>query len=144
MNRQSISSRWRPKAVGAAAALLSLATVAAAGPAKSGDPGELFDLVVMGASCRQVGSTGTAFWCDYSIGDKLKLIVRQESTGVSNIGFKHSDMQDDLYAVMYDGCVAVVPGAGHPRNYDSRYVAYISPVNGRVYKELGDCKSAGK
>ena len=136
----------RQQSVGSSALIgglaLVLSTVVGAQSVTRGDPDELFNVVVRGASCRQEGSTGTAFWCDYAIGPKLRLVVREESTGKSNIAFRHSDMQDDLYAVMYDGCVAVVPGAAHPSNYDQRYVAYISPANGRVYKELADCKAA--
>lgn len=73
----------------------------------------------------------------------MKLSVREKSTGVSNIAFKHSDMDDNLSAVMYGGCVAIVPGAARPANYGKEYVvAYISPAKGKACRHLLGCKAA--
>jgi|LNAP01.1.fsa_nt_gb hypothetical protein len=101
---------------------------------------DLFRLVVSGSTCRQLPH-GNRTLCEYKVG-KLEFALRNEENGIYNIAFRHSDQQDDFYAVHYGGCVAVVPGLGHPRNYEAEYVAYVAPQNGRVYRDLTQCKAA--
>ena len=53
-----------------------------------------------------------------------------------------NDINEDFYAVYYFGCIVVVPGHAHPRNYDLDYGVYVSPKNGRVYRTRQECQTA--
>ena len=96
-------------------------------------------MVVAGGTCKQ---NPDGYRCEYRVGKKLDFMVRDEGNAVYNISFRHSDIEDDFYAVMYDGCIVVTPGVGHPMNFGRDYGAYIAPVNGRVYRTLEQCKAA--
>lgn len=120
---------------------LALLTVATVGNAQRASPEALFRLVVEGATCRQ---DSEGYRCEYVVGKSLKFLVRDEGNKVYNISFRHSDIADDFYAVMYDGCVVVTPGTGHPMNFGRDYGVYIAPVNGMAYRTLEQCKAAGR
>lgn len=101
---------------------------------------DLFRLVVSGSNCRQLPHANRSL-CEYKVG-KLEFALRDEENGIYNIAFRHSYQQDDFYAVHYGGCVAIVPGAGHRGDYEAEYAAYVAPQNGRVYRDLTQCRAA--
>lgn len=117
---------------------------ALSGVISSGSPDELYDLVARSGSCRTYADNEALWRCEYKVGDKLAFSISAEPVGVRNIAFSHSDIRDDLYAVFYDGCIAVVPAAAHPGKYTREYVAYVSPANGRAYRGLAACKDASR
>ena len=45
-----------------------------------------------------------------------------------------------FYVVLYFGCVAVVPGEAHPRNYGRDYAVFISPKTGGLYRTSNECR----
>jgi hypothetical protein len=120
------------------AALLAVASSAGAQSLQD----KLFERVVTGADCKQTINNGLI--CEYNIGKILSFSIKDAGGSDTVIGFNTSNINAELYAVYYMGCVVVVPGAAHPRNYDRDYGVYISPMNGRVYRTKQECQSARK
>ena len=58
------------------------------------------------------------------------------------VAFQLSDINKELYAVMYFGCVAIVPGNAHAQNYGKEYGVFISPNTGLVYLSIAECKKS--
>ena len=101
---------------------------------------QLFARVVAGAKCTQTANSSLI--CEYSIGDKLSFGIKDAGGTDTVVGFHHSNINEEFYAVYYFGCIVVVPGHAHARNYDKEYGAYVSPQNGRVYRTRAECQSA--
>src|SRR5688572_23893655 len=76
---------------------------------------QLLNRVLAGMKCEESMNNGRI--CDYSVG-KLVLSIKDVGGTDTVIGIRHSDIEDELYAVIYFGCVAIVPGKTHPRTYD--------------------------
>jgi hypothetical protein len=100
---------------------------------------ELFEKVLGGARCQQTKNNGVM--CEYKI-DDLAISIKDAGGTDTVVGFQHSNISSKYYAVWYFGCIVVVPGNGHVRNYDRDYGVYISPINGRVYRTKTECKAA--
>ena len=101
---------------------------------------KLFARVVAGADCKQTVNNGLI--CEYRIGNKLSFSIKDAGGTDTVVGFHYSNINDELYAVYYFGCIVVVPGYAHPKNYDRDYGIYVSPKNGRVYRTRQECQSA--
>jgi hypothetical protein len=100
----------------------------------------LFQRVASSANCQQTVKNGLV--CEYNIGHTLSVSIKDVGGGDTVVGFGYSNMNEELYAVLYLGCILVVPGSAHPPGYDRNYGVYISPKNGRVYKTRAECLSA--
>lgn len=121
-------------------AALFLITVSSATPATAqAQLDNLFELVVAGAECKQ--SLNNGLMCDYRVGKKLRFAIKDAGGSDELIGFRHSDINDDFYAVMYFGCIVVVPGLA-TKNYGKDDNVYVSPKNGRVYRKKEECQIA--
>jgi hypothetical protein len=101
---------------------------------------QLLNRVLAGTKCEETINNGRI--CDYLVG-KLVFSIKDVGGTDTVIGFRHSDIQDELYAVMYFGCVAVVPGKAHPRNYNLAFGVHVSPITGNVYATSEACRAAG-
>ena len=101
---------------------------------------QLFAKVVAGADCKQTINNG--LMCEYKIGDQLRFSIKDAGGTDTVVGFHLSNINNEFYAVLYFGCIVVVPGHAHPRNYNKDYGVYVSPKNGRVYKTKVECQSA--
>lgn len=100
----------------------------------------LFAKVQAGASCNQTSSNGLV--CEYKVGDRLSFSIKDAGGTDTVVGFNQSSVNEEFYAVLYFGCVVVVPGHAHPRNYDREYGVHVSPKNGRVYRTRQECQAA--
>jgi hypothetical protein len=100
---------------------------------------QLLNRVLAGIKCEKSINNGRI--CDYSVG-KLVLSIKDVGGTDTVIGIRHSDIEDELYAVIYFGCVAIVPGKAHPRTYDKTYGVHVSPVTGNVYATSEACRAA--
>jgi hypothetical protein len=100
---------------------------------------QLLNRVLAGMKCQETTNNGRI--CDYSVG-KLVFSIKDIGGTDTVIGFRHSDIEDELYAVMYFGCVAVVPGKAHPRDYNLDFGVHVSPVTGNVYATSEACREA--
>ena len=101
----------------------------------------LFSKVLAGASCQQIMNNGIR--CEYKVGQKLKFSIKDAGGSDPVIAFHHSDSEDDFYAVMYFGCIVVVPGDASKEKYDGGGI-YIAPKNGLAFRTLNECQSANK
>jgi hypothetical protein len=101
---------------------------------------DLFLRVISGADCEQTMNNGLI--CDYTIGNVLSFSIKDAGGTDTVVGFRYSNINEELYAVYYFDCIVVVPGKAHPRNYDRDYAVYVSPKNGRVYRTRQECQSA--
>jgi len=96
--------------------------------------------VVAGADCKQTVNNGLV--CSYKIGKVLSFSIKDAGGTDAVVGFHYSNIDEELYAVLYFGCIVVVPGKAHPRNYGPDYGVYVSPANGRVYRTRRECELA--
>jgi hypothetical protein len=118
---------------------LALAASAHADPAADAQQLQLLNRVLAGMKCRETSNNGRI--CDYTVG-KLSLSIKDVGGIDTVVGLRHSDIEDELYAVLYFGCIAVVPGKAQPRNHNPDYGVHISPVTGNVYSTNGACRAA--
>ena len=102
---------------------------------------QLLNRVLAGMKCEETLNNGRI--CDYTVG-KLVFSIKDIGGADTVIGFRHSDIEDELYAVMYRGCVAVVPGNAHGPKYNLDYGVHVSPATGNVYATSQACRAAGE
>jgi hypothetical protein len=100
---------------------------------------DLFAKVVAAAKCEQTVNNGLL--CEYKISDDLWVSIKDAGGSDTVVGFQKSNIDSRLYAVMYFGCIAVVPGKSHPLGYGKEYGVFISPSNGRVYRTVAECRA---
>ena len=100
---------------------------------------ELFRSVLAGADCKQTLNNGLI--CEYKVGQRLRFSIKDAGGGDQVIAFRHSNWDDDYYAVMYFGCIVVVPGTAIKEKYGGDGV-YIAPKNGRVFRTRHECQTA--
>lgn len=99
---------------------------------------KMFELVVAGAECKQDVNNGLI--CNYRVGQNLKFSVKDAGGSDQVITFRHSDINDDYAAVMYFGCIVVIPGFA-TKNHGKDDNIYVSPKNGRVYRTKQECQA---
>ena len=99
----------------------------------------LLQRALKATTCEQVPNNGR--YCKYEFGSTLSIGIKDVGGTDTVIGFHNSNIKNELYAVLYFGCVAVVPGEAHPRNYERDYGVHISPKTGLVYKTSRECRS---
>ena len=100
---------------------------------------KMFELVVAGAECKQ--DLNNWLNCNYKVGQNLKFSIKDAGGSDQVISFNHSDINDDYAAVMYFGCIVVIPGHA-TKNHGKDDNVYVSPKNGRVYQTRQECQSA--
>lgn len=100
----------------------------------------LYQRAMKGTSCEQVPNNGR--YCKYEFGKVLAIGIKDVGGTDTVVGFHNSSIKNELYAVLYFGCIAVVPGEAHPRNYDKEYGVLISPKTGLVYKTSAECRAS--
>jgi hypothetical protein len=100
----------------------------------------LFQRAVKATKCDQTQNNGK--YCTYSFGSALTIVIKDVGGTDTVVGFHNSNIKNELYAVLYFGCIAVVPGEGHPRNYDKEYGIHISPKTGLLYRTSAECRAS--
>ena len=100
----------------------------------------LFQRALKATSCEQVPNNGR--YCKYDFGPVLTISIKDVGGTDTVVGFNNSNIKSEFYAVLYFGCVVVVPGGAHPRNYDKDYGVHISPKTGLVYKTSTECRAS--
>ena len=116
---------------------ISVSDPTSAQPAKE----KLFTNVLAGTDCKQTLNNGLV--CEYKVGQSLKFSIKDAGGSDQVIAFRHSNWDDDYYAVMYFGCIVVVPGTASKEKYDGDGV-YIAPKNGRVFRTRQECSAASR
>ncbi|MCE3605423.1 hypothetical protein LXA47_17700 [Massilia sp. P8910] len=121
--------------------LLSFALMLAAFPAQAESRADrLFKRAVAATTCEQVPNNGRR--CNYRFGDILEFSVKDVGGTDTVISFTMSNSGHELYAVIYFGCVAVVPGSASRDAPDLSHNVFVSPVTGKVYKTASQCRAA--
>jgi hypothetical protein len=103
---------------------------------------QLFQRALQGTKCEQIPNNGR--YCTYKFGTTLEIGIKDVGGTDTVVGFHNSNIKNELYAVLYFGCIVVVPGEAHPRNYNLEYGVFISPVTGLVYQTSNECRSTLK
>lgn len=99
----------------------------------------LYQRALKAMSCEQIPNNGR--YCKYEFGKTLSLGIKDVGGNDTVVGFHNSNIKNELYAVLYFGCISVIPGDAHPRNYDKQYGVHISPKTGMVYKSSAECRA---
>lgn len=102
----------------------------------------LFQRILKGTKCEQFTNNGR--YCTYQLGDTLSLSIKDVGGTDTVVGFQNSDIKKEFYAVLYFGCVVVIPGLAHARDYPKEYGVHISPKTGLVYRTSEECRSTLK
>lgn len=103
---------------------------------------KLFQRALQGTKCEQVPNNER--YCTYQFGNTLEVGIKDVGGGDTVIGFHNSNIKNELYAVIYYGCIVVVPGKAHPKNYGREYGVSISPKTGLVYQTSDECRATLK
>ena len=100
-----------------------------------------YDAVVRGLKCTQQNSGQLD--CDYRVGRSLRLEIAGDGQSDAAITFYKVDFDGDFYATVgvLHGCVVVKP-SHHPPGQFSQF-AFISPKDGKVYRDWQTCSTAG-
>ncbi len=81
--------------------------------------------------------------CDYKIGTDFWLTIAGVGSSVAGISFMRSKFKGQYYGTVAvsHGCVVVKPGSENKVNLPHD-LAFISPRNGKVYRDWPSCKAA--
>ena len=99
---------------------------------------QTYENVIKGKSCKE---SGQRLDCIYRVGRDLYIAIAGIGMPDTGINFYASSLEGDYYAsvgVMH-GCILVTPGKSSGSSEDEGY-AFISPKNGKVYKNWRSCK----
>jgi hypothetical protein len=102
----------------------------------------LFQRAVEATKCEEIPNNGR--YCTYGFGKVLQIGIKDVGGSDTVVGFHNSNINNELYAVLYFGCVAVVPGHAHPKNYNKDYGVFISPRTGNIYRTTPECQASLK
>ena len=124
----------------ALAPMLALLLAATPAFAQQSLQDRLFQRAIEATKCNDFPRPTGRYYCTYKFGKVLEIGIKDVGGSDTVIGFHNSNINNELYAVMYFGCVAVVPGHAHPRNYDLDYGVFISPKTGNIYRTSSECQ----
>jgi hypothetical protein len=125
---------------GAMASTLALLLATTPAFAQKSLQDRLFQRAVEATKCNDFPRPTGRYYCTYKFGKVLQIGIKDVGGSDTVIGFHNSNINNELYAVMYFGCVAVVPGHAHPKNYDLDYGVFISPKTGNIYRTSSECQ----
>lgn len=100
---------------------------------------QTYDDVIKGKSCKESGSQRLD--CTYRVGRDLYIAIAGIGMPDTGINFYASSLKGDYYASVgvLHGCIIVTPGKSSGSSEDEGY-AFISPKNGKVYKNWRSCR----
>jgi hypothetical protein len=100
-----------------------------------------FDLVVKGKSC--VERSSQQIDCEYRIGTDFWLSIAGVGSTDAGISFMKSDLKGRYYGTVGagHGCVIVKTGTANTTS-DPIDFAFVSPKNGKVYRDWPSCQAA--
>ena len=101
---------------------------------------KLYQRALNGIKCEEVSNNGR--YCTYRFGNTLTIGIKDVGGSDTVVGFHNSNIKNELYAVLYFGCIVVVPGKAHQPNYTTDYGVSISPKTGLVYKTTRECRDS--
>ena len=102
----------------------------------------LFQRATDAIKCEEIPNNGR--YCTYKFGKALEIGIKDVGGSDTVVGFHNSNINNELYAVLYFGCIAIVPGHAHQKNYDQNYGVFISPQTGNIYRTSLECRGTLK
>ena len=102
----------------------------------------LFKLAIEAIKCEETPNNGR--YCTYKFDKVLEIGIQDVGGSDTVVGFHNTNINNELYAVLYFGCVAIVPGHAHPKKHDLDYGALISPKTGYIYRTSSECRASLK
>jgi hypothetical protein len=121
---------------------LALLLTAGSASAQPSLQNRLFQRAIEATKCEEIPNNGR--YCTYKFGKVLQIGIKDVGGSDTVVGFHNSNINNELYAVLYFGCIAVVPGNAHPKNYDRDYGVFISPKTGNIYLTSPECQASLK
>lgn len=99
-----------------------------------------YDLILKGKKCEEGYSQQLD--CSYKIGKGFWLSLAGVGISDAGVTFMKSDFNGDYYGTygVLHGCVIVKPGTKNKTNNPVDF-AFVSPKNGKVYKDWQSCQS---
>ena len=105
-----------------------------------------FDVVQRARMCAPNRADPRQSDCEFRVGKALRFTIAGVGTADAGIYFAKSDADGDYYAAvgLEHHCIIVWPGDETIAKMQSRVIdlAFVSPVNGKVYKDWGSCAKA--
>lgn len=99
-----------------------------------------YDLILSGKQCEE--SQNQQINCNYRIRNDFWLSLAGVGTPSVGVAFMKSEFEGNYYGTYgtMHGCVIIQPGTA---NKSSEYpnVAFVSPLNGKVYRTWADCQA---
>ncbi len=102
----------------------------------------LYERVKSAVSCEQSEANGR--YCEYKLDGVLEIGIKNVGGANTVVGFRHSNVDAELYAVLYGGCIAIVPGKSNKTAHHRDYGVFISPKDGVVYRTSVQCEHSLK
>lgn len=101
-----------------------------------------YEAVVQGMSCKQQQSGRMD--CEYKVGKSLRFQVAGVGQQDVVISFFKVDVDDDYFASVapLHGCVVVRPA--HARSDTASNAAFVSPQDGKIYRNWNTCLRTAK
>jgi hypothetical protein len=99
----------------------------------------LLNRMRLGTHCESTPDNG--LHCKYRLGT-LEVSIGDVGGANTVIAFNHSDSEEEFYAVMIPGCIAIIPTRGEVAKYGRKFGVFISPVTGKVYMTPKECTQA--
>jgi hypothetical protein len=100
----------------------------------------LFNRMLLGARCE--GTPDNGLHCKYKLGT-LEVSIGDVGGTDTVIAFNHSDSEEEFYAVMFSGCIAIIPTRSEVAKHDHNFGVFISPFTGKIYMTPKECIQAG-
>jgi hypothetical protein len=101
-----------------------------------------YDAVVAGMSCKQQSSGQLD--CDFRVGKSLRFTIAGVGLDDAAITFFKVDFDGDYFATVgvQHGCVVIKPAK--PTRGSGLHYAFVSPRDGKVYRDWPTCSKATK
>jgi hypothetical protein len=107
-----------------------------------------YDMVRKARVCTRSGIDRQQLDCEFRVGKSLRFGIAGVGLADAGIVFSKSDIDGDYYAAfgLEHHCVIVWPGAATNKQSPGRSldVAFVSPFDGKVYRNWQSCLAATK
>lgn len=99
-----------------------------------------YDQTLKGKQCKE--GLNQQLNCDYKIEDDFHLGITAVGQPVAGVSFLKSDVNGKHYGAfgILHGCVIIKNGI-KSRDKNPLDIAFVSPINGKVYKDWKSCKT---
>ena len=101
-----------------------------------------YEATIEGKKCKENASQLIS--CDYKVGKSLHISINGIGTPDTGISFMKSDFDGDFYGTfgVAHGCIIIASGDNNGKGKAFYDYAFISPKNGKIYKDWKQCKSS--